>query len=167
MSSYPPGCSGTPYDEIADERFCLNCGFDMDDIDNPQSWGHLGFCGPVCCLQTHFNNMRFSDDGAGKIVRGEVWRAIEELQAFGTSETDRLERENAELRKALVGLLSDGGAIRRQINGALKQAVDAHGPIKKEFISSATKRIYCALKQYRKERTKNLKEELNNGPRNP
>ena len=33
----------------------------------------------------------------------------------------------------------------RKINGAIKQAINAHGPITKDLIGSATKRIYGAL----------------------
>lgn len=33
----------------------------------------------------------------------------------------------------------------KKINGALKQAIHAHGPITKQFISSASKRIYGSL----------------------
>jgi len=33
----------------------------------------------------------------------------------------------------------------RKINGAIKQTINAHGPITKDLISSATKRIYGAL----------------------
>lgn len=33
----------------------------------------------------------------------------------------------------------------RRINGALKQAINAHGPITKDLIGSASKRIYGAL----------------------
>ena len=33
----------------------------------------------------------------------------------------------------------------KKINGALKQAINAHGPITKQLIGSATKRIYGSL----------------------
>jgi hypothetical protein len=35
----------------------------------------------------------------------------------------------------------------KRISGALKQTIDAHGPITKELIGSATKRIYGSLLQ--------------------
>jgi len=38
-----------------------------------------------------------------------------------------------------------------RINGALKQTINAHGPITKELIGSATKRIYGALLDEKKE----------------
>jgi hypothetical protein len=45
-----------------------------------------------------------------------------------------------------------------RINGALKQAINAHGPIKKELIGSAGKRIYGSLivnpNQQKKKKTK-------------
>ena len=33
----------------------------------------------------------------------------------------------------------------KKINGALKQSINAHGPITKQFINSASKRIYGSL----------------------
>jgi hypothetical protein len=38
-----------------------------------------------------------------------------------------------------------------KINGALKQTINAHGPITKELIGSASKRIYGALLDLEKE----------------
>lgn len=37
----------------------------------------------------------------------------------------------------------------KRISGALKQTIQAHGPITKQFIGSATKRIYGSLLDYR------------------
>lgn len=37
--------------------------------------------------------------------------------------------------------------ISKKISGGLKQAINAHGPITKELIGSATKRIYGNLQQ--------------------
>lgn len=39
----------------------------------------------------------------------------------------------------------------RKINGAIKQTINAHGPITKNLIGSATKRIYGALLEYKNE----------------
>lgn len=39
----------------------------------------------------------------------------------------------------------------RRINGAIKQTINAHGPITKDLMSSATKRIYGALLAEEKE----------------
>jgi len=39
---------------------------------------------------------------------------------------------------------------RKLINGALKQTINAHGPITKKHIGSATKRILGALGRLRK-----------------
>jgi hypothetical protein len=39
----------------------------------------------------------------------------------------------------------------RKINGAIKQTINAHGPITKDFIGSATKRIYGSLLEEKKE----------------
>jgi hypothetical protein len=48
---------------------------------------------------------------------------------------------------------------RKLINGALKQTINAHGPITKERIGSATKRILGALK-----RIKLTKDNINENP---
>lgn len=39
----------------------------------------------------------------------------------------------------------------KKINGALKQTINAHGPITKELIGSASKRIYGSLLEVKKE----------------
>lgn len=39
----------------------------------------------------------------------------------------------------------------RRINGAIKQTINAHGPITKDLMSSATKRVYGALLEEPKE----------------
>jgi len=39
----------------------------------------------------------------------------------------------------------------RRINGAIKQTINAHGPISKDLIGSASKRIYGALLEDKKE----------------
>ena len=38
----------------------------------------------------------------------------------------------------------------KRINGALRQTINAHGPITKQFIGSASKRIYGALLEIKK-----------------
>ena len=42
----------------------------------------------------------------------------------------------------------------KRISGALKQTINAHGPITKEFIGSATKRVYGSLLDYRNNNVK-------------
>lgn len=42
-------------------------------------------------------------------------------------------------------LRREKSAVVRKINGALRQAINAHGPITKELIGSASKRIYGSL----------------------
>lgn len=37
--------------------------------------------------------------------------------------------------------------LERQVCGALKQAIDAHGPITRENVSSAAKRVVSMLKR--------------------
>jgi hypothetical protein len=70
-----------------------------------------------------------------------------------------LEREKPDLMKIIKSVddyekanLETINKLRRQkeldirrINGALKQTINAHGPITKELIGSASKRIYGAL----------------------
>lgn len=46
--------------------------------------------------------------------------------------------------------LSDRAAIERAISGGLKAAINAHGPITLDNHSSASKRVFGALKQYRR-----------------
>jgi hypothetical protein len=48
--------------------------------------------------------------------------------------------------------LTDRSLIERTIAGALKSAIDAHGPITIENRASAAKRVYSALKQIANER---------------
>jgi hypothetical protein len=70
-----------------------------------------------------------------------------------------LEAENPDLAKILKAIddyekanLDTINKLRRKksldikrINGALKQTINAHGPITKDFIGSASKRIYGSL----------------------
>lgn len=42
--------------------------------------------------------------------------------------------------------MNDRAAVERQIVGALKSTIDAHGPITRENVSSAAKRIVSELK---------------------
>ncbi len=60
-----------------------------------------------------------------------ILNAIEEYERANLDTINKLRRE-----KSLD--------IKR-INGALKQTINAHGPITKDFIGSASKRIYGAL----------------------
>jgi hypothetical protein len=55
---------------------------------------------------------------------------------------DEYEYANLETIKKLK---RDKVVYLNKISGALKQTINAHGPITKQFISSATKRIYGAL----------------------
>lgn len=45
----------------------------------------------------------------------------------------------------------DESQVKRDISGALKSTIQTHGPITHERLFSAVKRVYGALKPYRKE----------------
>lgn len=49
---------------------------------------------------------------------------------------------------------SDRSGFEKAIVGALKSAIDAHGPITKENVSSAAKRIVSVAKQWRQDELK-------------
>lgn len=82
-----------------------------------------------------------------KTRRGKLKAKIEEclktkdiegiLKAVDIYEKDNLETIEKLKRKRHIEL--------NRINGALKQSINAHGPITKMLIGSATKRIYGAL----------------------
>lgn len=45
---------------------------------------------------------------------------------------------------------ADRARVEREIAGALKSAIDAHGPINRENVGSAAKRVYSSLKAVRR-----------------
>ena len=48
--SYPPGCSGTPYDDAADDDVCAWCGSALP-FDAPKgTWAYEGCCDAKCAL---------------------------------------------------------------------------------------------------------------------
>ena len=55
---------------------------------------------------------------------------------------DEYEKDNVD---TIEKLRKDKTFDTKRINGALRQSIDAHGPITKLLIGSATKRIYGAL----------------------
>lgn len=61
---------------------------------------------------------------------------------------DEYEKSNLDTIKKLK---RNKTAETNKINGALKQTINAHGPITKELIGSATKRVYGALLETKKE----------------
>jgi hypothetical protein len=76
---------------------------------------------------------------------------IEILQTINTDETlidmilqhvDEYEKDNL---ATIEKLKKEKQVDTKKINGALKQTINAHGPITKVLIGSATKRIYGAL----------------------
>jgi hypothetical protein len=89
-----------------------------------------------------------------KTRRGKLKRKLEE-QIVGTcideqqldkilKIVDEYEKDNLETINKLKRLKS---LDTNRINGALKQTINAHGPITKVLIGSATKRIYGSLLQ--------------------
>ena len=87
-----------------------------------------------------------------KTRRGKLKRKLEE-QIVGTwigqqqldnilKIVDEYEKDNLETINKLKRLKS---LDTNRINGALKQTINAHGPITKVLIGSATKRIYGSL----------------------
>jgi hypothetical protein len=61
---------------------------------------------------------------------------------------DDYERDNL----ATIDKLKKGKSVdAKKINGALKQSINAHGPITKQLIGSATKRVLGALVVNKKE----------------
>ena len=76
---------------------------------------------------------------------------IEILQTINTDKTlidmilqhvDEYEKDNL---ATIEKLKKEKQVDTKKINGALKQTINAHGPITKVLIGSATKRIYGAL----------------------
>ena len=76
---------------------------------------------------------------------------IEILQTINTDETlidmilkhvDEYEKDNLE---TIEKLRKEKSVDSKRINGALRQTINAHGPITKVLIGSATKRVYGAL----------------------
>lgn len=61
---------------------------------------------------------------------------------------DEYEKDNLE---TIDKLRRDKVLITKRITGALKQAINAHGPITRVLIGSATKRIHGALLEDKKE----------------
>lgn len=61
---------------------------------------------------------------------------------------DEYEKDNIE---TIDKLKKDRVLITKRITGALKQTINAHGPITKVLIGSATKRIHGALLEDKKE----------------
>jgi hypothetical protein len=81
--------------------------------------------------------------------RGKLKKSLEEELAKGTPTLenvleiiDTYETENL----ATIKKLKRGKEVTtKRINGALKQTINAHGPITKQYLSSATKRIYGSI----------------------
>jgi hypothetical protein len=47
--SYPPGCSGPPDEDAADD-VCAWCGTTLPDDPQPDSWQYEGYCDARCAL---------------------------------------------------------------------------------------------------------------------
>ena len=67
--------------------------------------------------------------------------------------TDVIKKKaNDTIKMANLINLENRAQIERIIAGALKCAIDSHGPITVELRSSAAKRVFSALKQFSKQR---------------
>ena len=73
----------------------------------------------------------------------DVAKVIEIIEEFEKDNINTIEK----LRKKKT-------ATTKKINGALKQSINAHGPITKELIGSATKRIYGSILDVEEEKDK-------------
>ena len=80
-SSYPPGCSGTPYDDCPDDSVCAACG---SQLTGEAYWPENGFCDAACCLMLLVPRGRWPDDAPpfGGSVRKAVMKALKEIQAW-------------------------------------------------------------------------------------
>lgn len=63
--SYPPGCSGTPFDDVPDDSECAYCGQEMPEaaLEDETSWPFQGYCDAQCALlQIIQSDATFPDD---------------------------------------------------------------------------------------------------------
>lgn len=92
-----------------------------------------------------FNKLKTRRGKLEEKLRIEICQTINDdnsLIAMILQHVDEYEKANlATIEKLKKQKLVD----TKKINGALKQAINAHGPITKVLIGSATKRVYGAL----------------------
>jgi hypothetical protein len=97
-----------------------------------------------------FNILKTRRGKLGEKIKSEMSKEkpnIEEILVY----VDQYEKDNLE---TIEKLKRDKVLDTKRINGALKQSINAHGPITKLLIGSATKRIYGALLENHKKESK-------------
>lgn len=115
----------------------------------------------IVCTFVKQNEMKFD---ILKTRRGKLENKIriEILQTINTDETlidmilkhvDEYEKDNLE---TIEKLRKDKSVDSKRINGALRQTINAHGPITMLLIGSATKRIHGALIEATKKKKKTI-----------
>ena len=68
--SYPPGCSGTPFDEDFEDDVCAWCGQDVDpnakpgNADGSRNWHFYGFCDANCAAHQLLADMGIAHGAA-------------------------------------------------------------------------------------------------------
>lgn len=77
--SYPPGCSGTPYDECPDGDACAFCGQELPEDAQPDSWAFEGYCDAECAARELLHEATFTDDALHASQRKTMERALDEL----------------------------------------------------------------------------------------
>jgi hypothetical protein len=88
-----------------------------------------------------FNKLKTRRGKLEEKIKDELLKIRPDLEAI-LIHVDEYEKANlATIEKLKKEKLVD----TKKINGALKQAINAHGPITKVLIGSATKRVYGAL----------------------
>jgi hypothetical protein len=60
--SYPPGCSGTPYDDCPDDSCCVFCEEALPDEIADDSWAFSGYCDAECATRHLLQQATFTDD---------------------------------------------------------------------------------------------------------
>ena len=69
---------------------------------------------------------------------GRVIKIVEEFEIDNIKTIEKLKKKKS--------------VTLRKVNGALKQSINAHGPITKDLISSASKRVYGSILEAEKEK---------------
>lgn len=55
--SYPPGCSGPPDEDAADDSVCAWCGATLPEDCKPSDWAFDGFCDAECALLQQLSDL--------------------------------------------------------------------------------------------------------------
>lgn len=88
-----------------------------------------------------FNILKTRRGRLSEMVKMELSKPQPKIETI-LQHVDEYEKDNL---ATIEKLKKEKQVDTKKINGALKQAINAHGPITKVLIGSATKRIYGAL----------------------